>query len=166
MAELEGNALPGLHEREGSMTRRMLQRVALGFGVGGMVISVMVTDPDLAWAYPSGGVTMGSSSGTLGHTCALRRDGTAACWGANNPYYGAQSLPPPGLFTELAAGDQHTCGLRPDGSVEYWGSSSDQRRRRLPVDCARMVQSNAGAAPTRDTVTTVRPGHRAAFSST
>ena len=55
----------------------------------------------------------------LSHSCALRADGTAECWGADRE---GQATPPGGVFTAISAGDQHTCGLRTDGSVECWGA--------------------------------------------
>ncbi|HEU0306726.1 MAG TPA: hypothetical protein VFR30_07135, partial [Lysobacter sp.] len=54
----------------------------------------------------------------IGHTCGLRQDGTASCWGNN---HNGQATPPAGAFMELSAGFEHTCGLRGDGSVECWG---------------------------------------------
>ena len=54
------------------------------------------------------------------HTCGLRPDGTAVCWGDD---VDGQSEPPEGLFTTLAAGLDHTCGLCPDGSVTCWGGN-------------------------------------------
>ena len=55
----------------------------------------------------------------VSHSCALRADGTAECWGANPD--GAAS-PPGGVFTAISAGSWHTCGLRTDGAVECWGA--------------------------------------------
>ena len=72
------------------------------------------------------------------HTCALRTDGTVACWG--NSYNGqAGVLPgpvdyrdkplgpvfpaPTGLLAAVSAGGEHTCGVRTDGTVACWGSS-------------------------------------------
>ena len=62
----------------------------------------------------------GVSALTIGahHTCGIRQDGTAMCWGDN--WYGEAS-PLPGTFMELSAGFAHTCGLRGDGSVACWG---------------------------------------------
>jgi hypothetical protein len=51
------------------------------------------------------------------HACAIRTDGTLACWG---PLPGG-AQPPAGVFIDLAAGAEHACGLRPDGSVVCWG---------------------------------------------
>ena len=58
------------------------------------------------------------SSGLL-HTCALRGDGAAVCWGSDR--YG-QSSPPDGeRFIAISGGDSYTCGLRTDGSPVCWG---------------------------------------------
>src|SRR5690606_18275510 len=56
------------------------------------------------------------------HTCAVRTDGTVACWGWDE--YG-QSSPPSGTFTSVSAGDIHTCGIRTDGTVSCWGDSTN-----------------------------------------
>src|SRR6266581_308411 len=55
------------------------------------------------------------------HSCALRTDGTVACWGLNR--YG-QATAPAGVFTQLSAGGSHTCGLKSDGTVACWGDNS------------------------------------------
>jgi Regulator of chromosome condensation (RCC1) repeat len=52
------------------------------------------------------------------HTCAIRPDGTLACWGDNE--YG-ESIPPAGTFTSVSAGGWDTCAIRPDGSAACWG---------------------------------------------
>lgn len=69
-------------------------------------------------AIPDGRGGVGVLATGMAHTCALRQDGTASCWGDN---YSGQARPLPGTFIELSAGFEHTCGLRGDGSVECWG---------------------------------------------
>lgn len=54
------------------------------------------------------------------HTCAIKLDGTVACYGDNAS---GQKNAPGGTFTQLAAGVGTTCGLRSDGTVECWGSN-------------------------------------------
>ena len=70
----------------------------------------------------------GWSSITVGgfHNCAIRTDGTVACWGLNTSaggvYYG-QADPPAGMFQSVSAGLYHTCGVRADGTVACWGTN-------------------------------------------
>ncbi|KFN43213.1 beta-propeller fold lactonase family protein [Arenimonas oryziterrae] len=55
------------------------------------------------------------------HTCRLRTNGTAACWGRNDD---GQTNAPAGVFKQLVAGNNHTCGLRTNGAVECWGNNT------------------------------------------
>ncbi|MDE0676587.1 MAG: hypothetical protein OXH42_04525 [Acidimicrobiaceae bacterium] len=69
-----------------------------------------------------GAATFSAVSSGWNNTCALRTDGTVACWGDNGD---GQSDPPDGTFTAVSAGERHSCGLRPDGIVVCWGSDED-----------------------------------------
>src|SRR5262249_33660460 len=82
-----------------------------------------------------GGVLRVSVGGN--HSCAVKSDGTAACWGRNavgqlgdlSTTPRAIPVPVTGLdnVVELAVGDditdslEHTCALLTDGSVRCWG---------------------------------------------
>lgn len=69
------------------------------------------------------------------HSCALRQDGTVACWGSNQ--YGQlgdgtaeKRLTPVivsgllGNVAAIAAGDNHTCAVLQGGTVHCWGQNS------------------------------------------
>ena len=57
------------------------------------------------------------SSGTV-HTCGLRSDGTAVCWGRD---WAGQSSEPGSTFTAISAFGDRSCGARTRGGVECWG---------------------------------------------
>ena len=52
------------------------------------------------------------------HSCAVKSDGTLACWGWD--VYG-QSTPPGGAFTQVSSGSNHSWGLKSDGTLACWG---------------------------------------------
>ena len=64
----------------------------------------------------------------MNFSCALRSNGTVACWGANN--YGQLSVPS-GTFSSISARAWHACGVRDDGTVECWGD--DQYGQASPL---------------------------------
>src|SRR5256885_2918230 len=66
----------------------------------------------------SGTVAQVSAGGS--HTCAIRTDGTVACWGDNSH---GQATPPAGTFTQVSAGGAHTCAVRSDSTVACWGTN-------------------------------------------
>lgn len=57
------------------------------------------------------------STGTT-HSCALRSNGEATCWGT-----GAGTVPDGGL-TDVSAGESTTCGVLAGGAVTCWGSDN------------------------------------------
>jgi alpha-tubulin suppressor-like RCC1 family protein len=69
------------------------------------------------------------------HTCAIRKDGTAWCWGHNDSGQLGdgtatdQLVPSPvAMLTDLTAitaGTNHSCALNTKGTVSCWGSNSD-----------------------------------------
>ena len=60
------------------------------------------------------------------HSCALRRDGSAVCWGSDRL---GQASPPAVRFTALTAAGARTCGVRSGGSVVCWGRRLQRARR-------------------------------------
>jgi alpha-tubulin suppressor-like RCC1 family protein/uncharacterized protein YjdB len=79
----------------------------------------------------AGGLSFTQLAGGGAHTCGLKSDGAAYCWGSNgNGQLGDNSTsdreaPVPvatGLrFASIDAGAQHTCGLTSDGTAYCWG---------------------------------------------
>ena len=61
----------------------------------------------------------------VGHSCALRLDGSPVCWGGDDA--GETSPPRDARYTALALGALHSCGLRADGTAECWGYDEDGR---------------------------------------
>ena len=72
------------------------------------------------------------------HSCGLRADGSAICWGRNGE---GQVLPSSltdaaklaGPFISVATGDRHSCGLRPTGVAVCWGSDSHGQVSGVPM---------------------------------
>lgn len=50
--------------------------------------------------------------------CAIRADGSAACWKA---FEHSQREPPPGVYSQVEVGAHFACGLRNDATVHCWG---------------------------------------------
>lgn len=81
-------------------------------------------------------VAAGWSSVAVGgfHNCAIRIDGTVACWGQQADAAGGnvgKTDPPPGSFQSVSAGLDHSCGVRTDTSVACWGSNVAFRDRHV-----------------------------------
>ena len=57
-----------------------------------------------------------------GHSCGIRPDQTAICWGNNSD---GQTDVPDGNYTSIAPGGRHTCGLRTDQTTICWGSNEE-----------------------------------------
>ena len=75
-------------------------------------------DEELAAEFPDDNFTAIATGAW--HSCGLREEGRAECWGSN-PFGQAEAPEEP--FSALAAGERHSCGLRADGTVTCWGNN-------------------------------------------
>jgi alpha-tubulin suppressor-like RCC1 family protein len=81
------------------------------------------------------------------HTCAIRMDGTVACWGINS-----ESTPPAGTFSNLALGSGFSCGITtPAQNVICWGNWGRPvpSGRFTQISVAGLTAGNALASETR-----------------
>ena len=71
---------------------------------------------------PPEGARFNTITAGVNHTCGLRADGSAACWGENR---NGDAFPPGSeALVAISAGSADTCGLRVDGTWGCWGSVS------------------------------------------
>jgi len=81
------------------------------------------------------------SAGYL-HTCAIREDGDARCWGRN--ISGQATVPGDlGKVTVISAGRAHTCAIREDGDARCWGSNREGQAT-VPRDLGKVTAISAG----------------------
>ena len=117
--------------------------VAARSGRGGELVcwgTAVAGKPDF-WTPPAGTFTQVDVSDEL--ACALRTDGTAACWGIPSGV-GAHD-PQGGRCAAVAAGILRACGLRPSQEIECWGSNS-QGQTDAPAGKFRLVGAGAYSA--------------------
>jgi Regulator of chromosome condensation (RCC1) repeat len=84
------------------------------------------------------GADFRSVGGGYEHSCGLRRNDKAVCWGIND--YGKTSETPTSVsFRFLSVGGAHNCGIKLNDRVKCWGSddasqvSDTPRRTRFRV---------------------------------
>jgi hypothetical protein len=61
-----------------------------------------------------------SSSGGIGHQCALKFDGSVECWGSDE--HGETTVLNGLVAKQIAVGYAHSCALKIDGTVKCWGN--------------------------------------------
>lgn len=82
-------------------------------------------------------------SAGLAHTCALRADGSVACWGYNPD---GRTNAPAGTFTQVSAGDEHSCATRSDGVAVCWGGNLHGETTLIDLAPAQLPDAAAGVA--------------------
>ena len=129
---LGGNNLSGCVPAEWRRVQGDLEELGLPF--------CDVALNDLTISPGNGDIASVSAGGH--HTCGVKRDGSAACWGWNR--YG-QATPPAGEFASVSADLGHTCGVRRDGSVACWG---DDRQAQATPAAGEFASVSAGSLHT------------------
>ena len=115
--------------------------------VGLAVAPTPVAAADPAWVatYTSSAPVAAVSAGEV-HTCAIRTDGTLACWGSDD--YGDMQPPDGGTYTAVSAGDSdgYTCAIRTDGTLACWYTSGPSETRPAGTYTAVDVSEDWGTA--------------------
>ena len=97
--------------------------IALVLLVAG-VVGLHVGSSEGSWSEKYTAIAMAGS-----HTCGVRTDGTAHCWGDN------RAIPPEDeQFVSITPGFGFACGLREGGSVACWGRITFSRGLDVPAD--------------------------------
>mgnify|MGYP001076157867 CR=1 FL=1 len=76
------------------------------------------------------------------HSCTLRSDGRAICWGLDSN--GQVSQTPALIFQQIEAGAAHSCGLQTNGELRCWGRNDPDGRATPPSGA--FVQFSIGGA--------------------
>ena len=101
-------------------TAELVGRRASGDTTAGTPTATETNDDATASSTPQfTAVSVGSA-----HSCGLRSDATAVCWGDN--WFG-QADAPSGSFTAVSAGVHHSCGVRSDATAVCWGDNSGSK---------------------------------------
>lgn len=121
--------------------------------------STTTTTSSTSTTVPSGDAPLALVAGDS-HTCAIRPNGTLACWGLNNrgqlgdgstDFLHRSARTVSGLTGVIAvdAGFRHTCALRDDGQVFCWGlngqgqlgNGETTQTNRLPLPVSNMADA-------------------------
>ena len=89
----------------------------------------------------------GCSGRRIGHSCALRTDGTIACWGeaGGNPDNGITQVPA-GTYKAITARYDYSCALSVAGAITCWGEHAVATRG-MPFEGFRLVYPGGGPPP-------------------
>ena len=83
----------------------------------GTSVSVSDMGNGLPEAAPAG---LAAVSAGYWHSCGMRTDNTAVCWGYNEE---SRADAPSGTFITVSAGYSHSCGIRTDNTAVCWGDN-------------------------------------------
>ena len=76
------------------------------------------------------------------HSCAIKTDGTPACWG-NNAAGRPRSRAAPAPSPQITAGAAHTCAIKTDGTPACWGYNAPGQTT-IPGGIGTVTQITAG----------------------
>ena len=101
---------------------------------------------------PGGTGTITRIAGGMYHNCAIKTDGTPACWGAN--FQGQITIPAgAATVTALDAGERHTCAVNTGGVAFCWGLGSNGQLGGAADITSASPSAPAGANPYSHTIT-------------
>ncbi len=136
---------PGAQPEKPLAGRTLAILIAVVLAVGGVIAAMALLpidrtgsdssngDSPVAGPTATGPVSWASVTAGDARACAVRTDGSAACWGSNRAGElgdGTTTHRPEPVFLDdnqwasLSAGDDVTCGVRTDGRAACWGSNS------------------------------------------
>jgi len=73
------------------------------------------------------------------HTCGVRSDGSAVCWGATAD--GRATVPAGLQAVTIAAGGRHTCAMRVDRKIQCWGYNGDRQANAPNLDSFQSIST-------------------------
>lgn len=119
-------SLGGLFQETRETVRRIgATRIGIAFML--LVLGVLILRVGSSAGFWSEKYTTIATNRT--HTCGVRTDGTAHCWGD------FRVIPPPNQrFVDIVPGAGYACGLREDGSLLCWGNMNAYFDLKLPAD--------------------------------
>ena len=92
--------------------------------------------------------TLASIGSGRHHSCGLRPDGSAVCWGSNR--YGQSSPPENETYASISSGGYHTCALRLDGTPVAGDGMKTASPPRLKERCSALLVAVTGTPADSD----------------
>ena len=126
-AKIAGRDMTRLGGATRWVTAELVGRRASGDTIAGTPTTTETVNTDDRQSDAPAGSFISVSAGSL-HSCGVRTDGTAVCWGSNGD---GQPAAPSGSFISVSAGSLHSCGVRSDATAVCWGHDRGQYLDRL-----------------------------------